>query len=230
MKLKVNINGIKAIKNFEIELPIQKGLYAITGQNASGKSTIVAAASSVFYNLPMHRYFSDSSSDGSSINFELGGAKRSWTFKDRKWLKSQSGYMKIKGFYEGSIIYGNRFRDTNFSSLQKIELVDEKYLEPGDDFIRNNLGKILHNNPNYYDKVLKLNVERARRYRFVGVPYFYERNGRRVGQLYMSTGENLLLTVLHSILIKRIPRCSASGFNETSFSFDTSQLCCGVVH
>ena len=31
-------------------------------------------------------------------------------------------------------------------------------------------------------------------------------------------------------LIKRIPRCSASGFNENSFSFDTSQLCCGVVH
>jgi len=210
MKLKVNINGIKAIKNFEIELPIQKGLYAVTGQNASGKSTIVAAASSVFYNLPMHRYFSDSSADGSSINFELDGATRSWTFQNRKWIKAQSGYMKIKGFYEGSIIYGNRFRDTNFSSLQKIELVDAKYLMPGDDFIKENLGKILHNNPNYYDKVLKLDAKKARHYRFIGVPYFYERNGRRVGQLYMSTGENLLITVLHSILLRINDRANLS--------------------
>ena len=31
-------------------------------------------------------------------------------------------------------------------------------------------------------------------------------------------------------LIKRIPRCSASGLIMIKIHFDTSQLCCGVVH
>ena len=32
MKLEVDIHKIKCIDNFKIELPIDKGLYAITGQ------------------------------------------------------------------------------------------------------------------------------------------------------------------------------------------------------
>jgi len=48
MKLKMTIHNIKCIKDLEIEFPTKRGLYAITGQNGSGKSTIVACASSVF--------------------------------------------------------------------------------------------------------------------------------------------------------------------------------------
>ncbi len=44
MKLKMTINKIKSIDNLEIELPIGRGLYAITGQNGSGKSTGVTSA------------------------------------------------------------------------------------------------------------------------------------------------------------------------------------------
>ena len=44
---------IKCIDELTIELPIDKGLYAITGQNGSGKSTISACASSVFFNVPI---------------------------------------------------------------------------------------------------------------------------------------------------------------------------------
>ncbi len=59
MKLKMHISKIKCIRDLTIELPIERGLYAITGQNGSGKSTIVACASSVFFNLPMKDYFGD---------------------------------------------------------------------------------------------------------------------------------------------------------------------------
>jgi len=48
MKLNVTIKKIKSIDNLTISLPIEKGLYAITGQNGSGKSTVVTCASSVF--------------------------------------------------------------------------------------------------------------------------------------------------------------------------------------
>ena len=53
MKLKIKIKKIKCIEDLTIELPIDKGLYAITGQNGSGKSTIAACASSVFFHIPM---------------------------------------------------------------------------------------------------------------------------------------------------------------------------------
>ena len=59
MKLKMHISKIKCIRDFTIELPIERGLYAITGQNGFGKSTIVTCASSVFFNLPMKDYFGD---------------------------------------------------------------------------------------------------------------------------------------------------------------------------
>lgn len=42
MKLKMHISKIKCIRDLTIELPIECGLYAKTGQNGSGKSTIVA--------------------------------------------------------------------------------------------------------------------------------------------------------------------------------------------
>lgn len=57
MKLKMHISKIKCIRDLTIELPIERGLYAITGKNGSGKSTIVACASSVFFNFANERLF-----------------------------------------------------------------------------------------------------------------------------------------------------------------------------
>ena len=113
MKLKMQINKIKCIDNLVIDLPIQKGLYAITGQNGSGKSTISACASSVFFNVPMKEYFGNTDADA-SIRFELANSKRSWSKRGSAWVKNSSGpTMNIKGFFEGSLIFGNRFKDMN---------------------------------------------------------------------------------------------------------------------
>jgi chromosome segregation ATPase len=57
MNLKMTIQKIKSINSLEIDLPIDKGLYTITGQNGSGKSTVVTCASIVFFNMKMHKYF-----------------------------------------------------------------------------------------------------------------------------------------------------------------------------
>ena len=73
MKLRMTINNIKSIKNIEIEFPVEKGLYAITGQNGSGKSTVVTCASSVFFNMSMKDYLGTTDHDA-SISFELNGA------------------------------------------------------------------------------------------------------------------------------------------------------------
>lgn len=70
MKLNVAIHKLKCIEDLQIDLPLEKGLYAITGQNGSGKSTIVTCASSAFYELIMKDYFGETPED-SSITITL---------------------------------------------------------------------------------------------------------------------------------------------------------------
>ena len=128
---------------------MEKGLYAITGENGSGKSTLVACASTVFFQMSMYEYFGRPEEEA-EISFELDGSTRKWKYHNRKWVQdSSSKKMKLSGFYEGSIIFGNRFKDTNFSLLHVLDEVKESELELAHEFVRKNLGLILHNDENY---------------------------------------------------------------------------------
>ena len=182
----------------DIKLSVDKGLYAITGLNGSGKSTVAACASSVFYNMQMNEYFGPTSPD-STIQFEFNGATKTW-YKEygRLWRKKSNGYVNVNGFFEGSLIYGNRFRDTSFDKVKKVERVDTNTLTVADDFIRKNLGRILQGNENYYDRLFYLQNSSL----FKGDIFFYEKNGKRVSQFHMSTGENLLISILNSLLMR----------------------------
>ena len=211
MKINMIINKIKSINSLEIDLPIDKDLYAITGQNGSGKSTLVTCASSVFFNMPMNDYFGKTDDD-SFIKFKLNNATRSWKKNSKgKWASSHNGYMSIKGFYEGSIIYGTRFRNTSIHILRKLDRIDSKKLNSADNFIRKNLGKILHNNEEFYEKLFKINnADAGPDIQFSGDIFYYEKDGKRVSQFHMSTGENLLISVLNSINLRNSDRASLS--------------------
>lgn len=209
MKLSMKINKIKSINSLEIDFPIEKGLYAITGLNGSGKSTLVTCASSVFFNMPMKAYLGATDQDA-SISFALDGSTRSWNKSPKgSWIRSSVGAMNIKGFYEGSIIFGNRFRNTNYEIIKQHDLIDGSKLGLADEFIRKNLGKILHNDENFYESLFKLNIKDAgEEAGFKGDIFYYEKNSRRVSQFHMSTGENLLVSVLHSINLRNSDRAN----------------------
>lgn len=208
MKLNMKIHNIKAINDLEIDLPIDKGLYAITGQNASGKSTVVTCASTVFFNMPMNDYFGKTSDDA-YIKFELDGAKRSWSKHNSKWRRESDGGMSLKGFYEGSIIFGNRFRNTNYNLLKRLDNIDDNILKKAPDFIKENLGIILHNNSNFYEHFYKVNnSDTGSNINFSGDIFYYQKGDRRVSQFHMSTGENLLVSVLNSINIRNSDRAN----------------------
>ena len=208
MKLNMKISKIKSIVDLEIDLPIDKGIYAITGQNGSGKSTLVTCASSVFFNMPMHDYFGETDSDA-SIEFELDGATRSWRKNQNKWERRSEGRMSIKGFYEGSIIFGNRFKNTNYNILKRLDRVDDSKLRTTHDFIRQNLGKILHNNTEFYEKLFRLNNrDVGPGLTFSGDLFYYQKGNKRVSQFHMSTGENLLVSVLNSLYIRNQDRAN----------------------
>jgi hypothetical protein len=203
MNLEMTINNIKSIKNLHFSLPLEKGLYAITGQNGSGKSTVITCASSAYFSMRMNDYFGKTPDDA-SILFELNGAKKEWRKVDRNsgkyWVSSFNGSFHLKGFYEGSIIFGNRFRNTKYHLLMRLDRIDDSKLQSASDFIRINLGKILHNNENYYDKILRLNNNDAGNIvKFDGDVFYYQKGNKRVSQFHMSTGENLLISILNSI-------------------------------
>ena len=201
----MTIHNIKCIRDLTMEFPTECGLYAITGQNGSGKSTIVACASSVFFNLPIKNYLGTTEAD-SFISFDLDGAKRSWKKNKEKWEKSSEGNpMNIKGFYEGSLIFGYRFRDASYDKLRGLESVDPQKLKPANEFIRKNLGNILQGDDNYYERLWRTSSEYEG---FDGSIFFYEKNGKRISQFHMSTGENLLISVLNSLYIRNKDRAN----------------------
>ena len=207
MKLNMTIKKIKNINELSISLPVDKGLYAITGQNGSGKSTIMTCASSSYYNMQMNEYLGKTESDA-EIHFELNGATKKWKKNQQgKWTKQFTGTFTIAGFYEGSIIFGNRFRNTKYEILMKLDRINDGILKSSSDFIRENLGLILHNNKNYYDKILSLSEGDSGQFvHFRGEIFYYQKGSKRVSQFHMSTGENLLISVLNSIERRNIER------------------------
>lgn len=200
MKLHMHVHNIKSIDDFSIDFPLEKGLYAITGTNASGKSTIVTCAATSFFNIKMEQYFGRPNGDA-YIEFTLDDQNYRVECIDGWWTYFEN-YLNITGFYEGSIIYGNRFRDTNIYSISKLDKITAYDLEPADEFVRVHLGEILHDNSSYYEKLYLVRNEVCSELKFRGQPYFYESNGMRISQVHMSTGENLLVSVLHSLNLR----------------------------
>ena len=145
----------------------------------------------------MSNYFGKTSPDA-RIDFELDGATRSWYKNKNKWAQAYNGTMNISGFYEGSLIFGNRFRDTTYEKLQRIDKFSTRNMIKADEFIRENLGLILQGDANFYEKLWMLPGNED----FDGFVFFYEKNGKRISQFHMSTGENLLVSILNSLNLR----------------------------
>ncbi len=207
--LNVKIENLRGIKKLELQLNLSPGIYAITGQNSSGKSTLMASLASIFYRNLTYKYFNHAKNDNSRIY--VSNDDKSLTIHPNKnyykWKfvfdpDDNKNRLRINGFYEGSIIYGNRFRDTNPRALFEATKIQKSELVKSEEFVWKNLGIILHNNKNHYrDKLFRLLSKKAyNRFKFNGSPYFYElEENKIISQFSLSTGENLLISVLHSI-------------------------------
>ena len=189
MAIKMKIKNIKSIQYFEFDLPTERGLYAITGENGSGKSTILSCAATSFYNPLMYSYFG-APQEGAKIEFEYEGRIREINSHQGRWFNAQ-GNLGIAGFFEGSLIYGNRFKDVDFEKIKTLSKIKKNQLNTASDFVQKHLGSILHDDPSYYKSLYILNSTETERNHLLRQPYFYENNGVLVNQLSMSTGENL---------------------------------------
>ncbi len=201
MNLVMKIRNVKCIEDLEFNFPLNKGIYAITGENGAGKSTLISCASTVFYQLPMYDFFGRP--QNASIDFKLESSSRGWKFSNGRWLQTSDGpKMMLGGFYEGSIIFGNRFKNTKFSAIRILDNLSPDDLLVADEFVKTNLGLILRDDKDFYKKLFVLKKEVAEAKGITNAAYFYEtKNGELINQARMSTGENLLISILHSLKI-----------------------------
>lgn len=212
-KLDIKLKNIRGIKSLEVSLNLNPGIYAITGKNATGKSSLIASLAAIFYRRILTTYFQNTEVD-SSIDYSLEGdnmlAKKVDEYN--KW--DFNGDLMLNGFYEGSIIHGNRFRDTNFGALFRANKVRIDNLTPAEDFVKDNLGIILKDNANHYDSLYRLKARDAFSFfKFRGSPYFLiEGNGLIISQFSLSTGENLLISLLHSIHFQLIKKAKKEHY------------------
>lgn len=197
MGIKMKIHNIKSIDDFEFEIPTEKGLYALTGENASGKSTVISCAATAFYNPLLYSYFGEPY-DGSKIQFEYNGKKRAVTSVGNRWRGACSS-LGVAGFFEGSLVFGNRFKDVDFRLLKKLAKVTEEQLIPASSFVTENLGSILHDDKTFYRDLYILKKQYRDDYGLIRETFYYKKNNTFINQLNMSTGENLLLTILYSL-------------------------------
>lgn len=178
----------------------RQGLYALTGENAAGKSTVISCAATAFYVPSFSDYFGQPR-EGAFIKFQFQDRKREILESDGKWksLSRKIDTLGITGFYEGSIVFGNRFKDIDYSLLSTLSSVQEKDLTNASDFVKRGLGNILHDDESYYQKLFVLKKDVARSFHLRRSFFYYQNKGMLISQLNMSTGENLLLTILYSI-------------------------------
>lgn len=204
--LKLTIENLRSIKKLELELPITPGLYALTGKNGSGKSTAMAAIANLFYNEILKNYFMNCTEENSIISYKYRDIEFTYSYDGKHWTE-KGRKIYLHGFYEGSLIHGNRFRDSHFKALMIASKVKRDELIEANPEIKKKLGLILHDDEDRYQNLQKLSSDRAKEiFKFRSSPYFLVNDDRLISQLSLSTGENLLLSLLHSIYTHVIKR------------------------
>lgn len=196
--LKIEISNVKNIKKATLELPLEKSLTLIVGNNGSGKSTILLALSQAIRNSL--KSLSDDDFDASSkVEISLNGSSDTWLGSNSWNLKNQQ--VSLNGMYEGSLFYGTRFNDSRTvdqhiksGRIQNNEIVD------ADDYIKEKMSSILTGTLGKYNNLKRIkNKYISSNLGLASTPYFNFISGKLISQYRMSSGECLLISLLHFV-------------------------------
>lgn len=204
------VENIKNIKYVNVNLPLEKGMYAIVGENSCGKSTLMLALSLMVKTSSAHMLKSYDICENSKIVIQTSEAQDNWFYKKGKMTTGKFGKVRghnaliasthIEGFYEGSIFYGCRFDDYNNIEPFMAKNGFSDYLVDADKFVSEQLGFILHNDIDYYTNLKKIKNRRiAEENGFRRIPYFIKVNNNFISQFRMSSGESMLISLIDFI-------------------------------
>lgn len=228
MNINVEIKKIRNIKYADLELPFDRGMYALVGGNGCGKSTLMLILSLMVKTSSAHLLTEKDTRNDSQINIAVDGRKDEWrrNFANKMTTTKYIGNRMISsvryhGFYEGSIFFGTRFNDyTKIDSFFSKNDYADKIVD-ADPFVIESLGYILQNNKSYYKSLKRIcSKSVAEESGFKGYPYFYEYDGKLISQYQMSSGESMLISLIDFInnMIKK------SRYNKLLFLIDEVEL------
>lgn len=199
--LSVEIHGVRGIGHLKIKMPLAPDVYAITGINGIGKSTLLSCITPRLKRPISFASLSDSVVDGSTIKFQIGEDQETWVVKNGSWECSDAQKLSLRGFQEGSLTNGTRFFNISafgFRYYRQLLDVDPNLILPADIFVMENLGLILQNDKTYYRDLFRLDRSKAeKRYKYKGVVYYLKIKDKLISQFELSTGEFLLINLLH---------------------------------
>lgn len=198
----MTIHGIKGIKHGIIELPVENGIYAIVGNNGTGKSTIMSCLAQLISRHNLGLLKPEDYSIDSYIEFIYETKKDKWYCEDGFWKTDTFPHsLKFNGTYEGSLFYGMRFKDSkNVDELMENGNIMEEDIVDADLYIQESLGRILHGTSTYYSNIKRIrNRYIAEKLGLKNTPYFMTTGSSLISQYRMSSGECLLISLLHFI-------------------------------
>lgn len=202
--LKIKIENIKNIKSADIELPLESGVYALVGTNGCGKSTILLVMAQLISRHYLGTLKKEDYSLNSKVTFTIESENDEWTFdpKSEKWKSSIfPKILKFNGMYEGSLFYGTRFNDSRkIDRLFEEGKLNANEIVPADEYIIQKLSYILHGDHDHYCNLKRVkNKYITERIGVNNTPYFNEVNENLISQYRMSSGECMLISLLHFI-------------------------------
>ncbi len=207
MSLSISVKNIRNIKNADIELPFERGMYALVGGNGCGKSTLMLLLSLTIKTSSAHLLTEKDTASDSVVRISADNRQDEWTRKSNN--KMTTGKYNARGlftsvhyhgFYEGSIFYGSRFDDyTKVSDFFAKSDYNSKLVD-ADPFVSETLGYILQNDKSYYKSLKRIKSRKiATEEGFKGFPYFYSIGDKIISQYQMSSGESMLLSLIDFI-------------------------------
>jgi len=207
--LQMTIHKIKSINHAVLEFPIDNGVFAIVGNNGTGKSTIIYSFAQLINKASISSFGIGYRDGDSYIKFDYKGVQNIWEVKKDKFdhtkafLPIPPNQIHINGMYEGSLFFGFRFQ--NYEKVKKLisqGKITQDILSDADEYIVKNLGFILHGDETHYSKSKIVRIKNKRIVKNLGLnetPYFMVSGEVLVSQYGMRSGESLMLSLLHFI-------------------------------
>lgn len=209
----MTIHKIKGIPHGHIELPIENGVYAIVGNNGTGKSTIMSCLAQLVSRHNLGLLKEQDHNSESYVEFTFNGRTDKWYCEQKFWQSNTFPHsIKFNGTYEGSLFYGMRFIDSkNVDELvAEGKILDDEIVD-ADTYIVEHLGEILHSNKAHYSGLKRVRNKTIReRLGLKNTPYFMQSGPSIISQYRMSSGECLTISLLHfiynSVVRRSLPR------------------------
>ncbi len=194
--IKIIIENLKQIKYLKFEVKLQKGIYAIIGNNGVGKSSLITCLGKLVEpNCLRGEFKGNNSYIDSKITYIIDNKIEIEWKKPKNWIvSSNNNYMpKLNGVFEASLITGHRFNHME-NKNKAIHTNQLKYSYRVDEFVIQNLDYILNGKETYKYKELQYLLNKHN-----PELYFIKYGNDYITEFYFSAGEYFLLSILKFI-------------------------------